>query len=445
MKRRIILPLILAAVPFASFAADVDEETIRNWPHWRGPVGTGVAPEGRPPLEWDAERNVVWKFDDPGLGYSSPIVWNDRVFVTTVVAVPRPGEDAEPEYRGVFGAENLTDPRHFLVIALDRATGTELWRRNANETVPHEGHHGTLSSFANMSPVTDGEHLYVSFGSYGLYAFDLDGNPTWSRDFGVAMQIFNRFGESSSPALWKNTLVLNFDGENDSFVVAIDKRNGETLWRKERDEATTWTSPFIVEHESIVQAIVSGANFVRSYALETGEELWRVSGMTNAPVPTPVPGFGMVFLASGTNGQAFKAVKLGGVGDLTATAAEVWTVEKGVSYNPTPLLWGDELYMVKEGMRGPTFVSAFDARTGEKHYFNARLPEPWVIRASPVGADGRIYLSTEEGDVVVLRRGPELEILAVNSMGEQMIATPAIAGRDIFVRTRESLYRIGGQ
>ena len=350
MKKRTLITLILAAVSLAGFATDLDEETLHNWPNWRGPVGTGVAPEGHPPLKWDTEHNVVWKFDDPGLGFSSPIIWNDRVFLTTVVAVPREGEEPEPEHKGGFGAENLTDPRHFLVIALDRATGRELWRRTANKAVPHEGYHGTLSSFANMSPVTDGEHLFVSFGSYGLYSFDLEGNLQWSRDFGVAMKMINRFGEGSSPALWENTLVLNFDGENDSFVVAVDKRSGEILWRKERDEGTTWTSPFIVEHEGIVQAIVSGGTFVRSYALETGEVLWKLSGLTQAPIPTPVPGFGMVFLASGTNGQVFKAVKLGGVGDLTGSSAEVWTIAKGVPYNPTPLLWGDELYMIKEGV-----------------------------------------------------------------------------------------------
>jgi hypothetical protein len=201
MKIPTLLALILAALPLAGYAADVDDETLHNWPHWRGPVGTGVAPEGHPPLEWDTERNVVWKFDDPGLGFSSPIVWNDRVFLTTVVAVPRAGEDAEPEHKAMFGAQHLTDPRHFLVVALDRATGRELWRRTANEAVPHEGYHGALSSFANMSPVTDGEHLFVSFGSYGLYAFDFEGNLKWSRDFGAAMKMMNRFGEGSSPAL----------------------------------------------------------------------------------------------------------------------------------------------------------------------------------------------------------------------------------------------------
>ena len=434
------LLVVALALPAVGTAADA------NWPHWRGPAGTGVAPEGNPPIEFSNEKNVRWSWADPGLGFSSPIVWEDTVFVTTVMKSDDSSAPVEPDQKGMFGQKELATPRLFLLVAIARETGEERWRRVAREAVPHEGFHKTLSSFSNMSPVTDGEQVFVSFGSQGLFAYNLEGELAWQQDFRVEMSMFNRFGEASSPALWGNTLVLSFDHEGDSFAVAVDKRDGSVLWRKEReDEGTNWSSPFIVVHEGRAQAVINGGSFVRSYDLETGEVLWKVSGMTKGPIPVPVPGDGMVYLASGTNGQVFKAIRLGGSGDLTGTAAEVWTLQKGVPYNPTPLLWGDEIYLVKEGMKGPTFVSALDARTGAEHYLNARLPSSYVIRSSPVGAGDQIYLGTEEGDVLVLRRGTELEVLAVNPMGEQILATPAIAGDDIFVRTRGHLYRIAAE
>ena len=432
------LVILTLGLPMSAAAANGD------WPHWRGPLGTGVSPDGDPPARFSPTENVKWKWQDPGLAFSSPIVWGDRVFVTTVVPNPAGAASAEPEQKGIFGLEHPTVPQRFTVVALDRETGRELWSRVAREVVPHEGYHKTLSSYANMSPTTDGERLYVSFGSRGLYAYDFSGELLWSRDFEVAMHIFNRFGESSSPALHGDTLVLSFDhdGPQSSFVVAVDKRNGEIKWRRDRDEKTDWSSPIIVEHQGKSQVVLSGGNFARAYDLESGEELWKVSGLTKGPVPAPVPGPGMVYLASGTNGQAFKAMRLGGSGDLTGTDFEAWTLAKSVSYNPTPLLWGDELYMLKDVMSGNTFVSAFDAGTGTPRYQDGRLPQAWTIKASPVGAAGRIYLASEEGDVIVLARGAALEVLGVSSMDEQILATPAIAGRDLFLRTRAHLWRL---
>ncbi len=440
------IALCVAAALALPVAGTEPDDTSANWPHWRGPVGTGLAPVGNPPVEFSPEKNVRWVWSDPGLAFSSPIVWGDTVFVSTVLEKQGPDVPEEPEQKGIFGQEELAVPRQFTLVSIDRDTGEEHWRKIAHEAIPHEGHHKTLSSFSNMSPVTDGERVYVSFGSQGLFAYDFEGNLAWQLEFGVEAKMFNRFGEASSPALFGDTLVLSFDHEGDSFIVAVNKHDGSVLWRRERDdEGTNWSSPIIIEHDGRPQVVLSGSTFVRSYDLETGEVLWKVSGMTKGPIPVPVLGHGMVYLASGTNGQAFKAVKLGGSGDLTGTEAEVWTLQKGVPYNPSPLLWGDEIYLVKEGMSGPTFISALDARTGEEHYFNARLPESYVIRASPVGAGDQIYLATEEGDMLVLRRGPKLEVLAVNPMGEQILATPAVAGDELFVRTRGHLYCIARQ
>lgn len=429
--------MALLGLLFTSLAAGAGD-----WPYWRGPLATGVAPEGDPPVEWSDTENVSWRYRDPGLGFSSPIVWKDQVFITTAIRVLEPGEPEPPPQRYMLGEKEPAHRQQFVVLAVDRETGQERWRRVAREALPHEGHHGRLSSYANMSPVTDGKRVYASFGSQGVYAYDLAGEPVWSRDFNVKMRMYNRFGESSSPALHGDTLVLSFDHQEQSFIVALDSATGEVRWREDRDENTTWTSPHILEHEGKAQVVVAAHNFVRGYDLESGEVLWKVTGMTRSVIPTPVSGHGMVFVASGTNGQAFKAIRLGGSGDLTGTDAEVWSLNKGTPYNPSPLLWGDELYLLKDIMSGNTFLSAFNAHTGEQYYFQNRLPQSYTIKASPVGAGDKIYLCTEEGDVLVLKRGKELEVLAVNSMDEMFLASPAVAGNELFLRSREHLYRI---
>ena len=426
---------LLAALPAAAQAPEGAES---NWHHWRGPNRNGVANTDAPTV-FSATEHVKWKTAIPGRGFSSPIVWGDRLFLTTAI-VDTAGAAAGGRRRGMPLA-----PTKFVVLCYDRETGDLLWERVAVETTPHEGHHRQLGSFANGSPITDGETVYVSFGSFGLYAYDFDGNLRWSRDFDVKMEMFNRFGESSSPALHQNTLVLQFDHQgDDSFLVAVDTRTGETLWRQDRDEDTSWSSPYIAEHQGRVQVITSAGGYVRSNDLESGEEIWRSAGMTPHPIPTPVHGHGLVFTASGTGERRIRVITLDAVGDVTGTDAIVWQLDRAAPYNPSPLLWDNELYLVRDGglRRGTSRFSAFEATTGRPHYLQTRLPSSYTVKASPVGAGDKIYLATEEGDVIVVRRGPEYEVLAVNSMDEMFLASPAVVDGELFLRGQEHLFCI---
>ncbi len=427
-----LLAVNLGAGQPADEAAD---EALQYWPQWRGPFGNGVATTDGP-LHFGATENVKWKIEIPGRGISTPIVWGDRLFLTTAIPVEQDGQSPR---RGT----SLVSQR-FDVICIDRRTGELLWQQTAKEAMPHEGYHRSLGSYANASPVTDGEHVYVFFGSFGLYSFDMDGNLEWSRDFGVQMRMFNRFGEASSPALHGNTVVVLFDHEGQSFIEAVDKRSGKTLWKNLRDENTTWASPYILVHEGRAEVVVSGGNFIKSYDLETGVEIWRCAGMSRHPIPTPVAGQGLLFAASGTSERRVRVIRLGETGDLTDTDAVVWKLDRAAPYNPSPLLWGDELYLVRDGglVRGTSRFSAFDVKTGSEHYMQMRLPSSYTVKASPVGAGDKIYLLTEEGDVLVIKRGTEFEVLAVNSMDEMFLASPVIVDGVMFLRGAEHLFAI---
>ena len=395
------------------------------------------------PIHFSATEGVKWKTEIPGRGMSSPIVWGDRVFVTTAVAT----EQAAPADRSRRRSRMRLVPHEYRLLAIDRRTGDVVWSRTAITVTPHERYHRSNSSFANASPVTDGERVYAFFGSQGLYAYDFEGHLMWARDFGVKMEALNHFGEASSPALHGDTLVLLFDHQQQSFIEAVDKHTGETKWRHLRDEETSWTSPAIVEHEGRLHVVASAGNFITSYDLITGEEIWRASGMTPHPVPTPVAGNGLLIAASGSAERRVMAIRLDASGDLDGTDAIVWELDKAAPYNPSPLLWGDYLYLVRDGglSSGTSRLSLFDARTGRAHYAEERLPDAYTIKASPVGAGGKVYLATEEGDVVVLRRRPELEVIAVNSFDERFIASPAIAQGELFLRSTRHLFCIAGE
>ena len=430
--------LVLGLFVSATAEAQAPEGAETYWHHWRGPNRNGVANTDAPTV-FSATENVKWKTAVPGRGFSSPVIWGNRIFLTTAI-VDEAIAPAGRRRRGMALA-----PTKFVVLCYARDTGALLWERVATETTPHEGYHRQLGSFANGSPITDGEHLYVSFGSFGLYAYDFDGTLLWSRDFNVKMEIFNRFGESSSPALHGHTLVLQFDHEgDDSFLVAVDTRTGETLWRQDREEDTSWSSPYIAEHRGRVQVITSAGSYIRSNDLASGEEIWRSAGMTSHPIPTPVHGHGLVFTVSGVNERRIRVISLDAVGDVTGTDAIKWQLDRAAPYNPSPLLWDNELYLVRDGglRRGTSRFSAFEATTGRPHYLQTRLPSSYTVKASPVGAGDKIYLLTEEGDVIVVKRGPEYEVLAVNSMDEMFLASPAVVDGELFLRGLEHLFCI---
>lgn len=417
------------------------QEALANWPQWRGPLGTGVAPIGGGPLHFSATEGVKWKVEIPGRGQSSPIVWDDLVFVTTAVPIP---DETEPGDRPRRRRPRLVD-HDFRLMAIRRDDGSVAWSRTAIVATPHEGYHRTLSSLANPSPVTDGERVYAFFGSRGLYAYDLAGEPQWSRDFGVEMESFGQFGEASSPALHDDTLVVVFDHQGQSFIEALDSTTGATRWKQLRDEGTSWSSPYIVEVEDNGRALVvtSAGRRITAYDLGSGEVVWQAQGTTPHPIPTPVAGGGLLFVASGSPERRVRAIRLES-GAATPPGTAVWELDGPAPYNPSPLLWDNELYLVRDGAlnSGTSRLSLLDAPSGDPHYLSAELPGRYTIKASPVGAGNRVYLATEEGDVLVIRRGPVPEVLAVNAMGEPFIASPAIAHGQLFLRGRTHLFCI---
>lgn len=444
----------ITAIAIAVALGGLTMTAAADWLQWRGPQATGAANEGSPPVAWSETENVKWKLEVPGSGASTPIVIGDLVIVlsaletgheaepSTTAAAPEAVEAEEPprRRRGGFGRRNDPTPTQFVqfcVIAVDRHNGEIRWQTVVREEVPHEGHHND-HGFASNSPVSDGERIYAFFGSQGLYALDLDGEVLWERDFG-RMITRGGFGEGASPALHGDVLVVNWDHEGDDFIVAVDKNTGEDLWRRDRDEPTSWATPLIIEHNGTTQAVVSGTNRVRSYDLANGDVIWEVGGMTTNVIPSPVTDGERVYLLSGFRGAALLAVELGHTGDLTDTDAVVWSHHRGTPYVPSPLLSGDRLYFFA-GNTGT--LSCFNTE-GEVLIDGERIAELLGgVYASPVAADGRVYLIGRSGMVVVMQDGPPFEVLATNQLDDRFDASGAIVGDQLFLRGQRYLYCI---
>ncbi|MCG8603712.1 PQQ-like beta-propeller repeat protein, partial [bacterium] len=360
LSRLIILLFTLFSSPL--LAQERNGTTSQNnWPQWRGPLSTGVAPDANPPVEWGENKNVRWKTELPGRGHSTPIVWGDRIFVTT--AIPY-GEALEPKYTDTAGAHNsapVTYRQKFVALAIKRSDGKIVWQRTLHEDLPHEGGHST-ASFASNSPVTDGEHLFAFFGSNGLYTLDLNGSQRWSIDLGN-MQTKHGHGEGSSPALYGDALIINWDHEGGSFVAAFDKRTGAERWKVMRDEVTSWATPIVVEHEGKPLVIVCGTKRVRAYELAMGKVIWECGGLSANIVASPVAADGLVFAGSSYDTRAFMAIRLAGAqGDITGTEQVIWSRRRGTPYVPSPLLYGSALYFLNHYQGVLTRVNAV---TGE--------------------------------------------------------------------------------
>jgi outer membrane protein assembly factor BamB len=427
-------------------------EQDRYWHQWRGPLATGVATEGDPPVQWSEDLNVAWKIEIPGRGSATPVVWDDRIFVLTAVAV-QDGGGAIPSSSGGHGSvEDSAIPQRqrrrgggvppaaqeFVVLAIDRATGGVVWRQTARREMPHENKQPN-NSWASASAITDGTHVIAYFGSRGLYCYDMDGNPVWERDLGD-MQTRSAFGEGSSPALYGDTIVLTWDHEGQSFIVALDKNTGEELWRDDRDEPTSWATPLIVDLDGRAQAITGATNRVRSYDLETGEIVWEGDGLTLNVIPSPVASGGVVYLTSGYRGNALRAISLERAhGDIQGGDAVLWEHDRDTPYVSSPLLYGNTLYFLKSNNG---ILSAFDVTTGRPHYGPVRLEGISEVYASPVGVAGRVYILGRDGNALVLADGPELRVLAQNSLDDGFDASPAIVGDEIYLRGYRYLYRI---
>jgi outer membrane protein assembly factor BamB len=424
-------------------AGDFARERFDNWHHWRGPEANGIAPKADPPLKWDANTNIKWKAPLPGRGSATPILWGDQVFIVTAIKTDRMAEAADlPNIDPSFPTKTKPPKNYyrFVVLSFDRNTGKLRWQRQAAERVPHEGHHSS-HSYAAGSPTTDGRRLYVSFGSFGIYCYDLTGKLEWQRDLG---RLHSRlgWGEAVTPVIHRGCLLLNWDQEADSALYCLDSATGKTRWRTPRDEKTSWNTPLVVEHQGRTQVIVNGTKRARSYDLKTGKELWQVGGMTINAIPSPVTADGIAYCMSGYGPGQAVAVPLSSTGDLGTAGNARWRHDKGTPYVPSPLLTGDRLIFTRGN---DALLTILDRKTGKALIDRKRLPEETQFYASPMAAAGRIYLVNREGTTMVLRQADHMEVLAVNRLDDPIDASPAAVGKQLFLRGERYLYCVEGK
>jgi outer membrane protein assembly factor BamB len=437
--QKLTLALLFAVYSSQTAIAERPAEWSRHWPQWRGPLATGVAPEGDPPLAWSETENVRWKVALPGEGSGTPAIWGDRVFVTAAVETDRLA--AHPATADETA--KTTPPQHiyqFVVLCLDRLTGDVVWQRVARENVPREGRHQT-NSYASASPMSDGRHVWASFGSQGLYCFDLDGNLIWERDLGE-MRTRSGWGEGATPAVHGDVIVVPWDQEQDSFVVAMNARTGEELWRESREEVTSWATPLIVEREGRTQAILNGTGRVRGYNLADGHVLWECGGQTVNAIPSPVADETTAYIMSGYKGAKAVAVPLDASGDLTEGPQLRWSRDRGTPYVPSPVLVNDRLYFTAVNTSALTCVNV---KTGEVVFGPERLPDIANLYASPVAAANRIYFTSREGVTTVIAAADQFEVLATNKLNDGFDASPAVVGRQMFLRGKGHLYCLEAQ
>lgn len=411
-------------------------ESGARWGQWRGPNMDGVSPSGKPPLTWSETSHVRLKIPLVGRGLGSPVVWDDTVFL--LAAVPTaPAPTAAPPAADGRMPKVAPSPQRYEVSAYSLQDGSLRWRQVAAEKTPHEGHHGD-GSFASASAVTDGRRVLAHFGSAGTYAYDLQGKLLWSIDLGD-MATRNSFGEGASPALEGDVAVITWDHEQGSFLVALNAATGAELWRVDRPgEPTSWSTPVIAKVGGQTQVIVPGSGKSRGYDLKTGKELWSLPGMTLNVIPTPIVAADRVVLMSGFRGNMLQVVDLTQAkGDLQTSEAVLYRYERDTPYVPSPLLYQDQLYFLKHN---GNVLTALDFKTGKPVFTEQRLDGIQGVYASPVAADGRVYVVGREGKTVVLKHGPTLEVLAVNTLDDQFDASPAIVGPDLLLRGHRSLY-----
>jgi outer membrane protein assembly factor BamB len=456
MHQRNLALALLVLLLGASLPIARADEPAGTWPSFRGPLHTGVAPDADPPLVWSEEKNVRFKVKLEGKGHASPVVWGNRIYVLSAEKTERVPQSrirpsgseillASQEQRQQQQQRRERPPRvtpthvyRFLVSAYDFTTGELVWKTVVREEVPHESLHSTASQ-ASASPVTDGKHVWAFFGSRGLHCVDKDGRIVWQADLG-RQSTRNEFGEGSSPVVHGKLVLVNWDHEGDSFIVAFDKKTGKERWRVARDEPTSWSTPLVVEDGDREIVVVSAANRVRGYDLDSGKEVWSVGGLGLNVIPTPVADGETVWVMSGWREAHGMAIRYTGArGDLGGSERVVWETDRGLSYVPSAVLVDGRIYFFQ---RFTGILSCYELSSGKACYDQQRIEGFENVYASPVAAGDRIYSVSRDGAAIVFRAGDKFEVLARNELDDVFNATPAIVGDAIVLRGDSYLYRI---
>jgi len=448
--KRTTAPLILLLTLISFFNQSLQGQTEYNqqWPGFRGPWACGFMENAKTPAEWSVEnaKNIKWKTAIPGLGHSSPVIWDDYLFVTTASN----GVGSESLKVGLYGnidEANDSVVHEFKVYCLDKNTGKIIWERIAHKGIPKSKRH-TKASQANCTAATDSKYLVVHFGSEGLYCYDFKGNLIWEKDMGLMNPGWNttpgiEWGYSSSPVIFKNKIILQCDIPKNPFIAALDLATGNEIWRTSRgDEAQTYCTPAIYSKNGKSQVIVNGYMHIGGYDFETGKEIWRLSNGGDIPTPTPVIANDLIYLnsAHGKFSPIF-VVRPDAKGDITLAADStksksiVWSIKRGGAYMQTPLIYQGYLYNLQVNGQ----LTCYDALTGELKY-KTNLGEAFT--ASGIAADGKAYFSSEEGNIYVIKAGPEYKLLAKNALNDVCMATPAISGNTLFFRTQHFIFAI---
>ncbi len=421
-----------------------------HWPSFRGSYASGVADGQDLPLRWDAKTglNVRYRVPIPGLAHSSPVIWGDKLFLTTAVS-----QDKKASFQpGLYGSGKASEDRSvhtWNVVCIDKRTGKTLWTRTAAQGKPIDKRH-IKATYANATPATDGKHVVAMFGSQGLFAYTIDGDLLWKHDLGrLDVGAYNapqyEWGSASSPIIYRNMVIIQCDTQKQSFIRAIDLKTGKTVWNTQRDELPSWGTPTIVRGPDRDELVTNGSNYIRGYDPMTGREHWRLGGSSKITAPTPVYGDNFIVVASGRSPERpIFAIRRGAKGDITLDSGETankfvaWSKTRRGPYMPTPLIYQGRVYTL--GNSG--IVACYDLQTGQEAFIERLDGTSNGFSASPVAADGRLYLPSEDGEVVVLQAGGELKTLARNNIGEPIMATPAISDNTLFIRGSQHLFAI---
>ncbi len=436
IRRLLILTLFCAS----SIIANAQD----RWPQFRGAQSIGVAEDPTLPEKWSATENVAWKTDIAGIGWSSPIVWGNQVFLTSVIN----SGDTEPPKKGLyFGGERPVPPaeHRWMVYAVNFQTGKIMWEREVFKGIPKSSRH-LKNSFASETPVTDGERVYAYFGNVGLFVFDMKGTLLWKQMFEPKKTRFG-WGTAASPVVYKDRIYIVNDNDEQSVLLALDKKTGKQIWKVDREVGTNWATPYIWESGQRTELVIPGTKAVRSYDLD-GKTLWEFKGMSSIAIPVPFSKHGLLYIASGYVGDQHRpvyAIKPGASGDISLKEGETsnqfiaWYQRQAGPYNPSPIVYGDLYYTLLD--RG--FFTAHDAKTGKEVYGKQRIdPAAGAFTSSPWAYNGKIFALSEDGDTFVIQAGNEYKLIGKNSLDEMCMATPAIAKGSLIIRTATKLYRI---